>query len=188
MSKEMYSKYKNFLIEYGLFDEEIFEFINSKSVLINYKKIDEFKSFKCAIVVNENGTLIDVIPCVPFLKNDECVAINIFVYVQAMMLIANIGKFHDERNYSDLFPLIFQKLYILENKNYNILEYEKKMLKKLFESKGMNYNNVIENKEILINEYNKNNKIFNNSLNKTKRRAKNYVNKYNEKRKKYINV
>ena len=57
MSKEMYSKYKNFLIEYGLFDEEIFEFINSKSVLINYKKIDDIslKSIYKNYIIDKGG-------------------------------------------------------------------------------------------------------------------------------------
>jgi len=179
MSHDMYVEYRSFLNKYKLYDKQIFDYILEKSILVNHKKIDEFHSFGCSIVVDQKGKLVEIIPCVPFLKNEKMVAINIFVYVQAMMLIPNIGKTYDERFYNKLFPVVFLELYILSVQNKKLLEFEKKMIFNMFNQDEEQYENAIQYKDFLINSYNKNNNSLDSQARRVRRKAINYLNKKN---------
>ena len=133
----MYSKYINFLIQHNLFDKGIFQYLQKNLVFIPFKSIDEYHSIGCTIILNHNEKLVGFIPCVPYLENDKAVAINIFVYVQALMLLPNIGKVYDERDYDYTLPFIFQKHYILETKNISLLEYHERMILHQFQEKDL---------------------------------------------------
>lgn len=174
MSNDMYYKYINFLKEHELYDKKTFEYIKRNSVMIDYSNIEEITSIDCSIVLDEKERLVQVIPCVPFLKNDDMVAINIFIYIRALMLIPNIGRRYDERYYNKLLPFLFVKLYMLENKNTNLLNFEKKLMFILLQTQEINGENT------LIDCYFKDKNKLNNSARKLKRKTKNYLyNKFN---------
>ena len=160
MSQEMNCKYLSFLYKHKLYDKIIFEYINNHSVRINHSKIYEFNSFGCSVVIDEYGRLVEIIPVFPNLKNEKMVIISIFTYVQAMMLISNIGKKYDERYYDKLLPIIFSELYIIDNKITNLANFEKQIILKMFNKNGEQYEKIIQYKDFLINSYNKNNNNY----------------------------
>ena len=125
MAKGLYSNYKNFLIKHQLFDNNTFNYIKNNSVLVDFKSLEDYNSYGCSTVLDERGRLVQVIPCVPFLNDDISIAINVFVYVEALILISLIGRKIDNKYIDRKWPFIFFKLYLLENKD--LLKYQEKI-------------------------------------------------------------
>ena len=163
MPKGMYSKYKKFLIKHELFDNNTFNFIKDNSVMFDFESIEDYKSFGCSIVLNEKGRLVQIIPCVPILKDEETVAINMFVYTEALLLIPLIGKKFDNKYIDKKLPFIFLKLYIMENKE--LLEIQNKM----------QFGGGEQYSDELIDTYCQDNLNLSNSARMIKRRARNYL-------------
>lgn len=174
----MYSKYLRFLHKHKLYDKNIFEYINNHSVIINYNKIYEFNSFGCSVVVDEHGRLVEVIPVIPLLKNDKMVVISIFTYVQAMMLIPNIGRKYDERYYNKVIPIVFLELYIYENNSIYLSNFEKQIILKMFNQSEEQYEKAIQYKDFLINSYNKNSNIIDSQARRIRTKARDYLKKW----------
>lgn len=132
MSKEMFFQYIHFLKKHQLFDEATYQYIREHSVVINAKKKDDNFLMGCTTVLDEDKKLIDLIPCFPFMRNQKMVAVNVFVYVQTLMLLPRIGQDYEESSMDTLLPLLFFKLYILENSSEALLKYEKEIMNKQF--------------------------------------------------------
>lgn len=175
MSQEMYFLFENFLKRHELFNEKVYNYIKDNSVLVKYKNIEDFSSIGCSIVLDRKGRLSQVIPIVPLPKNKKMVAINIFIYVQAMILIPNIGKVFDENSYNNILPFVFQRLFILENSNKYLLSFEEKMTANLCRENQKKYDNIMIHRNTLIEGFKKDKESLNNEARKIRRKAKNYI-------------
>lgn len=180
MANEFYTKFKQFLIKYDLYEERSFHYIWDHSVLVDYRE-DDYQELigNCSLIIGNNEKLIDIIPCLPYLTNDTTVAISIYAYVQALTQLPRIGKKYQEHIfYTYILPMVYEKLYILENANKELLDYEANMIDHLLKDGSSKYETVLKCRDELIDYYTKNHTKANQVGKKAKRLAKKYIDSY----------
>lgn len=172
MSKKLYQEYISFLKKHGLYDNKCFSYIQSQAVLVDYQGLEDKNLIGCAINIDRSGRLRSFVPCLPYLNNKKMVAISIYVYTQALMLISKLGKEYEEDFYSRSLPLFYLKLYLVENANEVLWQYDQQIEKNLLENETNQSKLLLEYLERLLENYYQENSEAKKLGRKTKRLAK----------------
>lgn len=179
MKNEYYSKFLKFLKEKNLYEEKSFKFFLKQATFIDYN--DNFDNIMghCTCVYGKGEQLVDIIPCTPFIKDEKSVVININAYIQTLMLIPKMGnKYEEDVFYNYALPLFYEKLYISENSNKVLLNYEKRKRKKILKSVNSTYQFAFKYSDELLEDYlNNKDSGIDKVIRLSKRSAKEYLRK-----------
>ena len=123
----MDEKYIEFLKNYGLYDEKVLNFIESTTKRLDYSDI-ALNFFGCYPIINDDGILIGIRMCVPYIKDDITRSINIHEYIHLLELYRQLNKKYVESNMKELLPVFYEFVYLNSLHNRDYLEYYKDYL------------------------------------------------------------
>lgn len=154
-NKSFYNKYVDFLKNHDLYDDNLFNEIIEYSIPID-ERDDEFNFLfgRCVVITNKKGDTTALPPVMPFLTNDRTVAISIYSYVNALIHSLKIDKrYKDNKYFKYIVPMYFEKIYILENSNEELLDYDGKMRKKLLNDNSLDAEGLLKLVDTLVDEH-----------------------------------
>lgn len=183
MANQFYIKFLSFLRNHNLHDIDNFKYIWSQAAFIDATDDDyNFLLGGCVNIIDKNGKLQGIVPCLPNLVNDKMVAVSVYGYVQALTQLTRLNKkYKSNIYYSYILPMFYEKLFILENSSDELLTYEENMRKKLLKDNSFDYKLVLETVDDLIEKYNKGKLDDKKMARKTRRLAKIYINTWSKK-------
>lgn len=172
-------KFIDFLKKHNLYDEKLFKYICEQSISIDSQlDVHDFLLGSCQTVINHkrHDKLEQIIPCMPKLVDDKSVAIAIYTYVNALMLVPKINKTYKEDLFYHYFlPMFYEKIYILENPNSELLVYEENMRNILLKDGANNFKTIFNLVDESTCNYNQRKYDNERLIRKSKRLAKAYI-------------
>ena len=113
----------SFFKRHNIYDEEMFTYFSNNSTMIDYD-IEEFRPFVgCWPNINKENIIIGLHVNTPYVKNDETMLITIHELIHALELYNKIGKPYNKDITVESLPILYEKLYILENNNPLLTQY-----------------------------------------------------------------
>ena len=126
----MEEKYINFLKEYNLYNEEIFEYMKDRIVYVDYKNENHRFFIGVYPKVDEGSNIVtDIRMYVPKIVDDISVSMNIHEYVHLISVYNNLNKEYVDDPYKELLPVMYELLYIKSINNNECLDIYKEHIK-----------------------------------------------------------
>ena len=151
----MYNKFIGFLDKHNLYDKDILKYFQSNSLIFDYSN-EEFRDFiGCYYSFDKSERLIKIKACVPYIYDDKTILINIHEYIHFYLLYKKIGKKFIIGLDSEALPILYEKIYILENPSEELLSYEEYLNHFIIDSDDKKYILALKLQDELINLYNK---------------------------------
>ena len=151
----MYNKFIEFLDKHNLYDKDILKYFQSNSLIFDYSN-EEFRDFiGCYYSFDKSGRLIKIKACVPYIYDDKTILINIHEYIHFYLLYKKIGKKFIIGLDAEVLPILYEKIYILENPSVELLSYEEYLNNFIIDSDDKKYILALKLQDELINLYNK---------------------------------
>ncbi len=120
----MDDKFILFLKKYNLYNEEIFNYIESRTKRFDYSDIS-LSFFGCFPILDDNNRLIDIRMCVPYIDSDITRSINIHEYIHLLDLYYKLNTKYIESNMSELLPVFYEFVYLYSIHNKEYLDFYK---------------------------------------------------------------
>ena len=90
----MRNKFIKFLKDTEIYNEEVFEYIKPKTVYLDHSE-EATHFYGVFPIVDDNNIIKDIKLCVPKIKDDITVSINIHEYVHLLMVYRDLNKEYD---------------------------------------------------------------------------------------------
>ena len=161
-----YTKFVEFLKSHNLYDEEIYKYWYDNSMRFDYR-VEEGRDFINTYYKFENGYLVMIYSFLPFIDNDVTILINIHEYIHTYVMYDKLGKKCRIGKDCEILPMLFEKLFVKENSNDELLNYYNYLNKCIYESNDDKYILALNISDKLLNDYN--NQNINKLNNKSKR-------------------
>ncbi len=124
----MRNKFIKFLKDTEIYNEEVFEYIKPKTVYLDHSE-EATHFYGVFPIVDDNNIIKDIKLCVPKIKDDITVSINIHEYVHLLLLYRNLNKEYKESDYDELLPVMYEFYYLKDNDPEYLEAYKKKISK-----------------------------------------------------------
>lgn len=168
MAQELYNEFLNFFKKHGLYDKNIFQYIQENKVTFDY--YDEERNHKTGYYPTiRNGILTDVTIYVPFINNKKTLLINIYVYMHAIQLCNKLGKKIENIDNNETLSMLYQKIYLQENPNQELEKYLLKQDEYTKENGKEKYKLALKVQNELLKYYNEESPTFKQMQKKAKR-------------------
>ena len=118
----MKEKYIEFLKEYGLYDEKIFNYIESRTIYVDYLDDESIEFIGCYPIV-ENDILTEVKLCVPRIVDDISLSMNIPEYIHLYNIYSNIGSKYIPDEYEEFLPVMYELEFLINSGDKEYLDY-----------------------------------------------------------------
>ena len=136
--QDFFNKFINFLKKYNLYNEKVFYYIWNSCSFFDYRDSDERKFIGVYYQI-EDKKLIEFNLKVPFIDSEKTIIINIHEYIHALDAYYNLGKKITIDDSCEIKSLLFEKLYVLNNKSDEGLKYLESLYNDRIQSKELKY-------------------------------------------------
>lgn len=120
MSPNYYQKFIDFFKRHGLYSQEAFDYLRKNSIQFDYRDTDYHSFIGCFFLTQRDKlTKIDLI--VPYINNDITALINIHEYTHGIIAYRYINKRVPEDFTSETLPMLYERIYLEENKDNQAL-------------------------------------------------------------------
>ena len=121
-----YKKFIEFLKNNNLYEDESFIYISRQTTNIDYDNEEEKQNIGCQKEIKDNK-LKKFKVCVPGIKDEKTLLININNYVKALYLYQMLGKEYKEGIEEEIMGLLYEKIYIITQEDISAKEYNKQV-------------------------------------------------------------
>ena len=122
---EYHPKVINFFKKHNLYDEETINYLKENTMLIEYDYPDERAIIGCFYILDQNNILRKIKVNIPYSNNEKMILINIHELVHGIENYKKIGQVFQKDLTIETLPLLYEKLYILENQSKELIAYSK---------------------------------------------------------------
>ena len=150
-------KYNHRLIDFfkrhNMYDKTVFEYLQNNSTMIDYNDPDQRKFSGCFYILNKNDILKDIKLYLPYVNNEQTMLISIHEITHGIENYMKIGKKFIKDITLEALPLLYEKLYIMENPSEELIKYGEYLDKIITEEYAKEYKFALAIREELINNY-----------------------------------
>lgn len=171
MPNTLYLKFINFFKEHNLYDETVFKYIRENAILFDYLEEEKRAFIGCYYSYDKNNHLSKITIAVPIINDEKTLLINIHEYIHAITLYHKLGKTCKIETDIEMLPMLFERIYLEENKNQILEEYVKSLNEKITEDSEVAYQIALKYQEELLKYYHQT-KDFNRLKRKAKKLSK----------------
>lgn len=161
----------DFFKRHNLYNEEMFDYFSRNSSMIDYEDKEQRLFIGCFYTFGKDKRLKDIHLNVPYVYNDITMLVSIHEFIHAIILYKNINKKVNIGIDKEVLPMLYEKIYINENNNPILIEYEKKLNKLINPKEDKEYVIGLALRDQLIENYNY-------DFEKLSRKVKRLVRKY----------
>ena len=119
---QLHDEFINFFIKHGLYDERTFNYLKYKTTTFDYRE-EEKRPFIGYSYSAPNNILTEIEIFVPIITDYKTLLINIYVYTHAIILYKQMGKKIENNDFNCVLPMLYEKIYLLENPREELEEY-----------------------------------------------------------------
>ena len=145
----MYEKFISFLKRHNIFDEDIYNSYINDAFIFPYSD-NNIDLINCFYAIDNNNILLDIRPSIPYIDDEKTLLINIHEYVHYYIMYKKLGKEVIIGQNCEVLPLLYEKIYILENDNVFLKKYENYLLDIIIKSNDKKYLYGLEIRDKII--------------------------------------
>lgn len=175
MKENYYTKFVNFFKKHGLYNEEIFKYINKNTERFNYYSEEITNIRGLYHYYNKYNELISFKLYLPHIEDNITAIINIRPYIQAIYAYPNLGKKHSSNIDVEIIAIYFEKLYLKENPDPELENYLNNIYTSIKKENNNNEYQIALNAQEKLKNYQQRKKT---NLKKLQRKAKKLSKKY----------
>lgn len=150
------SKLIAFFKKHNLYDEKAFSYIEEHSTMLDSNFPDEMMLRTCAYQIDSRTNVLKGIHVnVPYVKDEKTMLDNIHELTHAIFAYKKIGKKFKKDITIETLPLLYERLYLLENPSEELKVYTK-YLDSLVTQDDKAYMFALQVREELLNSYDAN--------------------------------
>lgn len=112
-----------FFKRHNMYDEEMFNYLQDNSMMIDYKDPDERGFIGCFYVQDKKERLTKIILNIPYVYNAETALINIHEITHGIEHYKELGKKFKKDATVEALPILYEKIYIMENDSEELRKY-----------------------------------------------------------------
>lgn len=175
MNKNYYTEFINFFKRHGLYNKEIFKYIETNTEKFDYYNEDMMNIRGIYYNYDKQNNLVDFKLYLPFINNEITAFINIRPYIKAIYAYPKLGKKYKENAASEMIVLYFERLYLKENPSKEIETYLNNIYKSINEEKEQSKYKIALNAQSELEEFSQ---ISNPSFQNLQKKAKKLFRKH----------
>lgn len=146
----------DFFKKHKLYEEEMFKYFEEHSTMIDSNYEEERMVTGCAYLTDKNtGILKGLHLNLPYVKDEETMLDSIHELTHAIFTYPKIGKKFKKDITIETLPLLYEKLYIMENASPKAIVYGQR-LDEIVTEEYPEYDFALKAREKLYSEYHKN--------------------------------
>lgn len=153
-------KYNQVIIDFfkrhNLYEEEMFKYLSENSMMVDYLDEEQRAFIGCFYILNKRGILDRIQLNIPYVYNDETALINIHEIVHGILYYQKLGKKFKKDITVEALPMLYEKLYILENPSEEFIKYGEYLDRIIEENPQKEYKFGLDVREELLKNYNYN--------------------------------
>ena len=116
----------NFFKRHNLYNKEMFTYFEHHSTMLDSNFLDERMLRCCAYQIDgKTGILQGIHLNIPYVKDEETMLDSIHELTHVIFVYPMLGKKFKKDKTIEVLPLLYEKLYILENPTKKLIEYGK---------------------------------------------------------------
>ena len=142
-----------FFKKHNMYDPVMFEYLQENSMMIDYRDPDQQDFVGCFYKLNKNDILTNVYLNLPYVYDEKTMLISIHEITHGIENYLKIGKRFKEDITLEALPLLYEKLYIMENPSDELAEYASYLDAKITKSCQQEYQFGLKIREELIKNY-----------------------------------
>lgn len=150
-----YTKFIDFFKKHNLYDEKVFGYLRQNSIMFDYRDEDARIFMGCNWTIRDSNYLEKINLVLPFFDNDLTILINIHEYTHGIMSYKYLGKKLKIGNDMEMLPMLYERLYFLENPTSELVRYEEMYDKTISSDSEIKYILGLKYRDELIEKYNK---------------------------------
>ena len=160
----------NFFKRHGMYDEIMFDYLQCKSIMIDFRDPDQKILVGSARAIDRDNRLRDIILVMPFIYDKETMLVSINTLVHGIEAFPYLGK-HFPKDYpTEALPLLYEKIYLEEQADNSLRSFAKRLDDMIRESDDKKYKIGLLIRDELFKEYDFNMKKMQNKAKKLSRK------------------
>lgn len=144
----------NFFKRHNLYNKEMFDYFSKNANMIDYRDEEQRILMGCFYIFDKKKRLKSIHLNVPYIYDDITMLISIHEFIHAIMMYKFINKKVNIGIDKEVLPMLYEKIYINENNNPILIEYEKKLNKLINPKDDKEYVIGLALRDQLIENYN----------------------------------
>ena len=142
-----------FFKKHNMYDEEMFKYLQEHSTMIDYNDEEQRPFIGCFYILDRLGRLQDISLFIPYVNGEETMLISIHEITHGIENYQKLGKKFIKDITIEALPLLYEKLYILENPTDKLIEYSKYLDNVINEECEKEYKFALKIREVLLSNY-----------------------------------
>lgn len=151
-------KFNQYIIDFfkrhNLYDEEVFNYLEKNAMMIDYRDEDQRTMIGCFYILDRNEILKKIQVNVPYVYDDVTALITVHELVHGIENYPKIGKRFKKEMTIETLPILYEKLFMLENPSEELIKYGAYLDKIIESSEQRDYLFALKARDELIKEYN----------------------------------
>lgn len=151
-------KFNSYIIDFfkrhNLYDEETFDYLSKNATMIDYKDEDQRAMVGCFYILDEKKILKKLKINIPYVYNDITALIDIHELVHGIENYPKLGKRFKKDITIEALPILYEKLFILENPSDQLIKYGEYLDGIIEKSSEKEYKFALKIREELLKNYN----------------------------------
>ena len=168
---EFHPKIIIFFKKHNMYDKYVFNYLKENTTSIDYAYEEQHPLIGCFYILDKRNILKGLRLNLPYVMNEETTLINIHELTHGIENYYKIGKKFKKDITIETLPLLYEKLYILENPSEELIAYGKYLDNLIEETSEKEYKFALKVREELLKNYDYN-------MVKMQKRTKKLVRKY----------
>ena len=143
-----------FFKSHNMYEQEVFEYLQKQSTMIDYDDPEQRCFVGCFYILDKKGKLNGLRLNLPYVNSEETMLISIHELTHGFENYQKIGKKFKKDITIEALPLLYEKIYILENPSDKLIQYSKFIDQIITEKSEKEYRFGLKIREELLKQYN----------------------------------
>lgn len=172
-----YTEFINFFKKHNLYSEEAFKYLIKNTIYFDYREEDKRPYIGYHYLTDKNSILKEIKLYLPYISDYKTLLINIHEYIHALHLYRRLEKKYKKELDSEILPMLYEKIYLLENPNEILEEFLKYLNTLITENSPQEYKIALLVQEELLKYYIEKKPSFEKLQRKARKLTRKYTNK-----------
>jgi len=146
----------DFFKKHNMYEPEMFKYFEKQSTMIDYADPEQRCFVGCFYILDKSRKLKDIRLNLPYMSDDVTLLINIHEITHGYDTYHKMGKKFKKDITIEALPLLYEKIYILENPTEELTKYSAYLDKLITEKSEEEYRFGLKIREELLKQYNNN--------------------------------
>ena len=145
-----------FFKRHNMYDPVMFKYLQKNTTMIDYNDIEQRAYIGCSYLLDKDDKLQSLSLYIPYMDSEETMLISIHEITHGIENYQKLGKKFQKDITIEALPLLYEKIYILENPSDKLIKYGNYLDELILEESAKEYKFALKIREELLKNYNYN--------------------------------